>query len=236
MEREVKSKFMSMLIIFFDFKGTVHNEFVLASQTVNSAYYCDFLWRQRENVWRFRPPPPTLATKELADASWWHIVSHFLFYKIIFYQKTARLLFPPTLLADLPPLKFSLFREAAILTHLRQSWQNRRQCWTPSLNTTSSMHLQNGRSASNGAYARKGTAWRVMVASRPKVSFWPDGSTSPGNYRWERVNRRFGWKINLYLQDKNQSRKKPACSRLLGLFTNKQQRWLQNIWIISIIN
>jgi hypothetical protein len=24
----------------------------------------------------------------------------------------------------------------------------------------------------------------VMVASRPKVSFWPDGSTSHGNYGW----------------------------------------------------
>jgi hypothetical protein len=25
---------------------------------------------------------------------------------------------------------------------------------------------------------------RVMVASRPNVNFWPDGSTSPGNYGW----------------------------------------------------
>jgi hypothetical protein len=24
----------------------------------------------------------------------------------------------------------------------------------------------------------------VMVASRPKIIFWPDGSTSPGNYGW----------------------------------------------------
>jgi hypothetical protein len=24
----------------------------------------------------------------------------------------------------------------------------------------------------------------VIVASRPKVSFWPDGSTSPRNYGW----------------------------------------------------
>jgi hypothetical protein len=37
-------------------------------------------------------------------------------------------------------------------------------------------------SAGNGAYVRKGTILRVMVAGRPKVSFWPDGSTSPGNY------------------------------------------------------
>jgi hypothetical protein len=31
--------------------------------------------------------------------------------------------------------------------------------------------FQNGRSAGNGAYARKGTTSRVMVAIRPKVSF-----------------------------------------------------------------
>jgi hypothetical protein len=29
-----------------------------------------------------------------------------------------------------------------------------------------------------------GTTSRVMMASRPKVSFWTDGSISPGNYRW----------------------------------------------------
>jgi hypothetical protein len=31
------------------------------------------------------------------------------------------------------------------------------------------MHLQNGRSAGNGAYGRKGTTSRVMVASRPNL-------------------------------------------------------------------
>jgi hypothetical protein len=31
--------------------------------------------------------------------------------------------------------------------------------------------FKNGRSAGNGAYARKGTSSRVMVASRPKISF-----------------------------------------------------------------
>jgi hypothetical protein len=38
-----KSKVRSMLIIFFDIKRIVHKEFVLAGQTVNSAYYCDNL-------------------------------------------------------------------------------------------------------------------------------------------------------------------------------------------------
>jgi hypothetical protein len=42
--------------------------------------------------------------------------------------------------------------------------------------------FKNGRIAGNSAYAQKGTTSRVMVASRPKVSFLPDGSTSPLNY------------------------------------------------------
>jgi hypothetical protein len=41
--RQVKSKVNSMLIIFFDIKGIVHKEFVLAGHMVNSAYYC-VLW------------------------------------------------------------------------------------------------------------------------------------------------------------------------------------------------
>jgi hypothetical protein len=42
--RQVKSKVKSMLIIFFDIRGIVHREFVLAGQRANSAYYCDILW------------------------------------------------------------------------------------------------------------------------------------------------------------------------------------------------
>jgi uncharacterized OsmC-like protein len=38
------------LIIFFDIKGSVHKEFILAGQTVNSAHYCSVLQRLHENV------------------------------------------------------------------------------------------------------------------------------------------------------------------------------------------
>jgi hypothetical protein len=48
--RQVKSKVKSMLIIFFDIRGIVHNKFILAGQTVSSAYYCDILRRLQENV------------------------------------------------------------------------------------------------------------------------------------------------------------------------------------------
>jgi hypothetical protein len=39
----------------FAIKGIVHKEFVLAEQTVNSAYYFDGLWRLCEYVRRLRP-------------------------------------------------------------------------------------------------------------------------------------------------------------------------------------
>jgi hypothetical protein len=41
--RQVKRKVKSMIIIFLDIRAIVHKEFVLASQAVNSAYYCDVL-------------------------------------------------------------------------------------------------------------------------------------------------------------------------------------------------
>jgi hypothetical protein len=91
---------------------------------------------------------------------------------------------------DLDPWHFSPFPPLKIklnchhfFTQLRRSRQNLRRCWTPSQNkTTSRMHLKHGRRAGNGAYAQKSSTASVMIASRPKVSFWPDGSTSPGNY------------------------------------------------------
>jgi hypothetical protein len=45
------------------------------------------------------------------------------------------------------------------------------------------MHLESGRSAGKNAYTR------MMVVSRPKVGFWPDGNTSPGSYGWFFVSR-----------------------------------------------
>jgi hypothetical protein len=51
----VKSKVMAILLISFDVMGLVHKEFVLASQTVSVAYYCDVLRRLRENVPRLLP-------------------------------------------------------------------------------------------------------------------------------------------------------------------------------------
>jgi hypothetical protein len=51
---KMKSKVKSMNFIFFDMKGAVQKELVLAGQSVSSTYYCDVLRRLRENVRRLR--------------------------------------------------------------------------------------------------------------------------------------------------------------------------------------
>jgi hypothetical protein len=54
------------------------------------------------------------------------------------------------------------------------------------LNTPTEHNFQDtfkkSRNSINDGYARKGTTSRVMMASRSKVSFGPEGSTSPANY------------------------------------------------------
>jgi hypothetical protein len=120
--------------------------------------------------------PQTLGTKELAVASR-HAPTHSSFFTREFFTKNN--------MTDCFP-DWRQNWKAAILTQLR-SRQNIRRCWTPSQKTTSGMQYKTGRSAENGAYARKATTSRVMVASRPEVSYWPDGSISPGNYGWHFV-------------------------------------------------
>jgi hypothetical protein len=44
--------------------------------------------------------------------------------------------------------------------------------------------FKNDRSAGNGICSRKATTSKVVLASRPKISFWSYGSTSSGHYGW----------------------------------------------------
>jgi hypothetical protein len=70
-----------------------------------------------------------------------------------------------------------------------QRLKKRRDTWRAQSRACSSLSLTSQRicplrSAGNGAYVWKETVLREMVASRPKVSSCPNGSTSPGNYGW----------------------------------------------------
>jgi hypothetical protein len=93
-----------MLIIFFDIKGIVNKESVLAGQTVNSAYYCDVLRPLSENLRRLRP--------ELWQQKNWlldhdNTPSHTSFFTREFLTKNNMtvILHSP----DLAPCDFSLF-------------------------------------------------------------------------------------------------------------------------------
>jgi hypothetical protein len=80
-----------MLIIFFDIKGTVHKEFDLAGQQVNSAYYCDVLLRLRENMRRLCPK---LSLQKQAVPSRQRTASHFVFHRGILTE--SNMTFVPT--------------------------------------------------------------------------------------------------------------------------------------------
>jgi len=53
--RQSKSRFNTMLLTFFDIRGTVHYNFVPTGQTVNQVYYLEALERLCEKVRRKRP-------------------------------------------------------------------------------------------------------------------------------------------------------------------------------------
>jgi hypothetical protein len=158
--------------------GIIRREYVLAGQTVKSAYYYDLFMA---NAWECaKTSPRTLATKELAVSSRQSSISHFLFTSTFFLPKRLRLSSPPTLLFAVSPMEEK--------TERPQFWHN----WGDGnkiqavLNSLTEHDFQdafkNCRSSGNGKYTRKGTTSRVMVVSRPKVNFWPDGCTSFENY------------------------------------------------------
>jgi hypothetical protein len=134
---------------------------------------CDVLRRLHVNVRRLR-------TKELAVASRQRTVSHFLFHQGIFYQKQNDCRPPPTIFSLFPRLKIKVrdrnfepietieAESQVVLNTLREhgfqdsfkTWQKHWERWI----------------REEGSYFKgDGDQW-------PKVSFWPDGTTSTGNY------------------------------------------------------
>jgi hypothetical protein len=201
-----RAKWRACSSLFFDIKASVHKEFVLAGQTVNSAYYCDDF---TVTAWKCaKTSPRTSATKLLAVASRQCTVSH------SFFDRGFLTKYNMTVVRH-PPY-FSLFLRLEIKLKGRKflrNWGDRGRiagCAEHSHRTWLSGWIwKNGSRAGNGAHARKGTTSRVIVASRPKVSLRPDGSTSSGNYGWlfvlyrteDRIRLRTEWnrRINTYL-------------------------------------
>jgi hypothetical protein len=53
--RQIRSNVMVMLIVFFNWKGIVHHEFVPRGETVSKEFYLKVMKRLREAVRRKRP-------------------------------------------------------------------------------------------------------------------------------------------------------------------------------------
>jgi hypothetical protein len=117
-----------MLIIFFNIKGIVHKEFILADQTVKLVYYCDVLWRLRGNVRKLRPElwrqNNWLLQHDNAPPDTWNLWSEIIWLPF------------PTHSTCLCFLHQRYNFKAAILTQLRWWGQNHRRCWTPSSRTS----------------------------------------------------------------------------------------------------
>jgi hypothetical protein len=115
-------------------------------------------------------------TKELAVASGQRTVSRFHFHQGFFTKSNMTAI--PTLLTHLawPPVTFlfSLLKIKLKGCHVIRTEVIKAELQAV-MNTLAEYDIQdafkNGRSAWNGAYMQKGTILRVMVASRPKVSF-----------------------------------------------------------------
>lgn len=105
--RAEKSAKKVMLIVFFDWNGLVHHEFVPTGVTVNKEYYRDVMRRLRENVRRKRP--------ELWEDNSWilhhdNAPAHRSLLVTEFLAKHATVILPqPPYSPDLSPADYFLF-------------------------------------------------------------------------------------------------------------------------------
>jgi hypothetical protein len=170
--RQLKSKVKS--IIIFDIKNTIYKEFVLVDQTVNSAYCCDVLRRLRENVRRFH--------LELRRQNNWplfrnNIPSHKSSFVREFLTRDSR---PHSSYFSVSPIEDKIERPAFWHNY---SDQGRITSGAEHPHRTLLPECSSKMTEALGT-VQKRTTWKMMMASRPKFSFWPDGSTSPGYFGW----------------------------------------------------
>jgi hypothetical protein len=102
----------------------------------------------------------TLVTNELAVASQQYTVSHFFSIREFQIKNNMAVVHHPPYGSLFPRLKLkgNHFDTTEVIE-------------VKSQNSTSRMNFKNSRSTGNGAYAKRGTTSRVIVASKFKVSF-----------------------------------------------------------------
>jgi hypothetical protein len=185
-------KVKSMLISIFDIKGIVHKGFVLVGQTVSYAYYCDIWQELCENMQRL--------CSELWRQKNWLLHHNSILSLITFFTREFLTKNNMTIILH-APCSLTWLPVTFLFPHLKGCHFDtinviEAESWAV-LNILTEHDFQdaykNGRSTEKGAYLQKGTTFRVLVASRPKVSFWPDGSTSPWNYEYHLIFHNDGW-------------------------------------------
>jgi hypothetical protein len=122
-----------------------HKEFVLEGQTVKFAYYCDFYGERVKICEDFAGNFSVASTHRLT---------------LPFYQSNLT----KNNMTSFPPYVF-------LFPRLKIKLKGRHFDATVVIEADSRMNLKNCRSAENGSCAWKGPTSRVIVASRPKVSF-----------------------------------------------------------------
>jgi hypothetical protein len=148
-----------------------------------NSQFCILLWHFMATIYKCDKTLPQTLETELGCCIKTHHLK-LLFFNLEFLTKNnmTAISHPPSS-PDLAPCNLSL----SPWLRLAQFWykrgdQGRNTGSAEQPHMTSKMHLKYGRSSRNSTYTLKGTTSRVMVASRPKVSFGPDGTTSTGNY------------------------------------------------------
>ncbi|UYV78666.1 hypothetical protein LAZ67_16002325 [Cordylochernes scorpioides] len=103
--RMSKSRFKTMIIVFFDIRGIVHCEFVPQGQTVNSAFYLEVLRRLKRRIARVRTD-----IKDTVKLYHDNATSHTAFIITNFLARSNTPVIPhPPYRLDLAPCDFFLF-------------------------------------------------------------------------------------------------------------------------------
>ena len=110
-----KSRVKTVLVIFFDWQGIIHKEFVLEGETINAVYYKGVKERLLNRIWRVRPGMCESGDWFLLHAN---ALSHnATFVKQFLALRKVTVLDHPPYLPDLAPADYFLFPK--VKSHLK---------------------------------------------------------------------------------------------------------------------